>query len=389
MKKLAILGSTGSIGRQTLEVVRRNTGKFSVVALTAGHNIDLLRKQVSEFRPKMVALYSREKARQLKQELKGTETEVLEGEEGIVACAAYSESDLVVNGLVGISGLVPTFKAVEEGKDIALANKETLISGGEIIMSLAAKRKVNILPVDSEHSAIFQCIGNTPESQVKKILLTASGGPFRGRTREGLKHVTVQDALKHPNWKMGSKITVDSATLMNKGMEIIEARWLFNLEPEKIQVVIHPQSIIHSMVEFVDGSVLAQLGYPDMRIPIQYALTFPERIASGFSEFNPVKVGPLEFYPPDTDTFPSLKLAYAAMLEGGTMPAVMNGANEVAVESFLTGRLPFLGIPEVVEEVMNRHTTMYNPSLEDIIFWDKWSRREAVCIIKRGGGKYW
>lgn len=389
MKRIAVLGSTGSIGRQTLDVVRKNKDKFSVVALTARDNYDLLLEQIIEFKPKMVALLNRDKAKRLKIELQHEDIEVLEGEEGIISCSRDSESDLMVNGLVGISGLIPTLEAIKSGKDIALANKETLVAGGHLVTELAGKRKVKILPVDSEHSAIFQCIGVTPAEQVKKIILTASGGPFRGKKINQLKNVTIKDALKHPNWRMGNKVTIDSATLMNKGLEVIEAKWLFGIEPDKIEVVVHPQSIIHSMVEFVDGALIAQLGSPDMRIPIQYALTYPERMEGGFSTYNPVAAGNLEFYEPDTESFPCLRLAYEALKEGGTMPVVLNGANEIAVESFLAGAIPFVAIPKVVEKVMSKHHSREAPGIDEILHWDKWSRREASSFIEKEGGDRW
>lgn len=389
MKRIAVLGSTGSIGRQTLDVVRKNKDKFSVVALTARDNYDLLLEQIIEFKPKMVALLNRDKAKRLKIELQHEDIEVLEGEEGIISCSRDSESDLMVNGLVGISGLIPTLEAIKSGKDIALANKETLVAGGHLVTELAGKWKVKILPVDSEHSAIFQCIGVTPAEQVKKIILTASGGPFRGKKINQLKNVTIKDALKHPNWRMGNKVTIDSATLMNKGLEVIEAKWLFGIEPDKIEVVVHPQSIIHSMVEFVDGALIAQLGSPDMRIPIQYALTYPERMEGGFSTYNPVAAGNLEFYEPDTESFPCLRLAYEALKEGGTMPVVLNGANEIAVESFLAGAIPFVAIPKVVEKVMSKHHSREAPGIDEILHWDKWSRREASSFIEKEGGDRW
>ncbi len=385
MKRLAVLGSTGSIGRQTLEVVRKNPQRFKIVSLTAKENYRLLKEQVEEFKPPLAALLDKNKAEILKDQLKWNKVDVLAGEEGIEASAVYPECDMVVNGLVGISGLVPTIKAVEAGKDIALANKEALVAGGHLVMEKAARHNAKILPVDSEHSAVFQCIGQTHRSRVKRIILTASGGPFRGMETEALRKVRAEDALKHPNWSMGKKITIDSATLMNKGLEVIEAKWLFDLEPDEIQVVIHPQSIVHSMVEFIDGSVLAQLGWPDMKIPIQYALTYPERMPADVEVFNPAEAGCLEFYPPDTATFPCIKLAYDALREGGSMPVVLNGANEVAVDMFLKNKLAFTDIPEVVEKVMDMHTTARNPNLDEIMYWDGWSREKAVSIIKGDG----
>jgi len=388
MKRLAVLGSTGSIGKQTLDVVRKNPQRFRVVSLAAKENSGLLKKQIEEFKPEVVALFDKNKAKTLKNELEGSGVKVFEGPEGTVACAVHKDCDMVVNGLVGISGLVPTLKAIEEGKDIALANKETLVTGGHLVMKKASEKNVKILPVDSEHSAIFQCMGQTPGNQVKKIILTASGGPFWGKSAEELERVKVEDALKHPNWKMGNKITIDSATLMNKGLEVMEAKWLFDVHPDDIQVVIHPQSIVHSMVEFVDGSILAQMGLPDMRVPIQFALTYPVRVTANFSPINPVDIGRLEFYPPDIKTFRCLGLSYSALMEGGTMPVVLNGANEVAVEMFLKQRLSFSDIPSVVETVMGKHHSVNYPSLDDIIYWDEWSRKEAVSIIEKDGVRF-
>lgn len=390
MKSIAVLGSTGSIGQQTLQVVREMGGEFSVAALAARENDLLMLQQIREFNPKVAALLDEGRARRLKANLgESSRTVVLSGEDGIKSCITESGCDIVLNGMVGIAGLVPTLTALEAGKSVALANKESLVAGGQLVTGLSSRKGVKIIPVDSEHSAIFQCIGSTPSSQVKRLLLTASGGPFRDKSKEELKGVTPSQALKHPNWKMGKKITIDSATLMNKGLEVIEARWLFGMDADSIEVVIHPQSIVHSMVEMVDGAVLAQLGNPDMRLPIQYALTYPERMPSGIPRYDPVEAGKLEFFKPDLVTFPSLRLAYEALREGGTMTAVLNGANEAVVELFLKGALPFNSIPVVVERVLQKHNNHKNPCLDDIIYWDGWSRSQAVQMVEEDGEKFW
>ena len=390
MKKIAVLGSTGSIGRQTLQVVASRPEEFKIVSLAARENDSLMLEQIRQHKPSLVALLDEGKAQRLRQNLgEDVGTAVLGGEDGIIKCATESGCDMVVNGIVGMAGLIPTLKALEAGKDVALANKETLVTGGQLVMDLAAKKALDVIPVDSEHSAIFQCIGSTPVSQVSRLLLTASGGPFRGKNRTQLKNVTPSEALKHPNWRMGKKISIDSATLMNKGLEVIEARWLFGLGADRIEVVIHPQSIVHSMVEMVDGAVLAQLGNPDMRLPIQYALTYPERKPSGLPRYNPVLAGNLEFLRPDVESFPALRLAYQALEAGGTMTVVLNGANEVAVDLFLRGVISFNSMPAVVERVMEKHNNHKNPCLDDIIYWDVWSRQQAAAMVEREGDKYW
>jgi 1-deoxy-D-xylulose-5-phosphate reductoisomerase len=390
VKKIAILGSTGSIGQQALQVIKEMPGELCVVALAAKENDRLMLRQVNEYKPKIVALLEDSSAKRLADSLgENSRTKVLSGEEGIIKCITESGCDMVLNGMVGMAGLIPTLKALWAGKDIALANKETLVAGGQLVMDAAAQKNLRIIPVDSEHSAIFQCIGNTPASQVRRLILTASGGPFRGKTAKQLEGVTPSQALKHPNWSMGKKITIDSATLMNKGLEVIEAKWLFGMDSDRIEVVIHPQSIIHSMVEMVDGAVLAQLGNPDMRLPIQYALTYPERKPSSLPKYDPVRTGKLEFYEPDMENFPSLRLAYYALREGGTMTAVLNGANEAAVELFLKGEINFNAIPALVENVMNKHNNHKNPCLEDIMYWDGWSRQLAATLVMRDGEKYW
>ncbi len=389
MKKIAVLGSTGSIGRQTLQVVSAMPREYKIVALTAKENDRLMLKQIRRAKPSIVALLNYENAQRLRNALgDNRDTVVLDGEEGILKCITESGCDIVVNGMVGIAGLLPTLRAIEAGKDIALANKETLVAGGKLVMDRAMEKGVKIIPVDSEHSAIFQCIGDTPTSQISKLLLTASGGPFLGKTSKELKNVTPREAIKHPNWNMGKKISIDSATLMNKGLEVIEARWLFGLGADRIEVLVHPQSIVHSMVEMADGAVLAQLGVPDMRIPIQYALTYPDRRPTGLPQYDPVAAGSLEFFKPDMETFPALGLAYYALATGGSMPVVLNGANEIAVDRFLKGDIPFNYIPIIVEKVMEKHTVQKKLILKDILHWDIWSREQANAMIKKEGGKY-
>ena len=366
MKRIAILGSTGSIGTQTLEVVR-NHPDLQVTALAAGHNIDLLEKQVREFNPLIAGIGTREDAAELKLRLKDTGVKVVWGMEGLLEIAVMQEADVLVTAIVGMIGIRPTIAAIEAGKAIALANKETLVTAGHLIMPLAKQKKVPILPVDSEHSAIFQSLNGEPAGRVEKILLTASGGPFRGKRKEELASVRPEDALKHPNWSMGKKITIDSSTLVNKGLEVMEAKWLFGVELPQIQVVIHPQSIIHSMVEYVDGAVIAQLGMPDMKLPIQYALFYPDRRFMPGKRVNFYELGSLTFEKPDTEAFPGLKLAYRAMELGGSLPVVYNAANEKAVDLFLKEKIGYLQIPELIEEAMNRHIRIENPSVEEIL----------------------
>jgi 1-deoxy-D-xylulose-5-phosphate reductoisomerase len=375
-KRISILGSTGSIGTQTLDVVR-NLG-IKAVGLAANRNIDLLEKQILEFKPRAAAVGDERLAHELEMRLAGNGTRIFSGIEGFKKIAALEESDTVVTSIVGIAGLVPTMEAIRNGKNIALANKETLVTAGELVTAEALRQGIKIIPVDSEHSAIFQCINGNNRSDISKIILTASGGPFRGRKRNELNCVKVEDALKHPNWSMGRKITIDSATLMNKGLEVIEARWLFGIDPSNIQVLIHPQSVIHSAVEYVDGSVIAQLGAPDMRIPIQYALTYPDRRSNSFSRINLLDTGRLTFEEPDVEAFPCLRLAFEALKAGGTMPAAMNAANEAAVGMFLEGEIGFMDIPAIIEKVMDEHSTNINPLLEDIIEVDRWARSTAA-----------
>ena len=366
MKKIAILGSTGSIGTQTLEIVRENKD-IEVLGMAAGSNVQLLEKQIREFSPKLVAVWTEEKARELKERIRDLDVRVVCGMEGLIEVAVIPEIEILVTAIVGMIGIRPTIAAIEAGKDIALANKETLVTAGHIIMPLAAKMGVKILPVDSEHSAIFQSLNGERQNRIAKILLTASGGPFRGKKRAELAHVTLEDALKHPNWSMGRKITVDSATLVNKGLEVMEAKWLFDVELEQIQVVVHPQSVIHSMVEYEDGAVIAQLGTPDMRLPIQYALYYPNRRSLSGKRLNFYELGSLTFEEPDMETFQGLSLAMKAMKAGGNMPTVFNAANERAVAMFLEKKIGFWNIPEIIEASMEHVDFRENPSLEKIL----------------------
>jgi len=375
VERISVLGSTGSIGVQTLDVAKNLNIK--VEGLAANKNIELLEKQAWEFKPRIVAVMDENMAEVLRSRLKDTSIEVAGGVEGLKKVASVEGAQTVVSAIVGIAGLVPTMEAIKNGKNIALANKETLVTAGSIVMAEAQKRKVEIFPVDSEHSAIFQCLMGNNKEDVSKIILTASGGPFRGRKRDELKNVTVKEALKHPNWSMGSKITIDSATMMNKGLEVIEARWLFDVSLDRIEVLIHPQSIVHSMVEFRDGSIMAQLGSPDMRLPIQLALTYPKRLMNGFSKLDLIKNNTLTFEAPDTEAFPCLKLAYEALRIGGTMPAVLNAANEEAVRLFLEEKIGFLEIPQIIERVMTSHTVEDTPDLDDIIKMDLWAREKV------------
>ena len=365
-KTIAILGSTGSIGTQTLEVVREN-GDIQVAALSAGANITLLEKQIREFHPRLVAVWDKEKATELKTKVADLNVEVVSGMDGLLELAVLPEADILVTAIVGMIGIRPTIAAIKAGKDIALANKETLVTAGHLIMPLARENGVKILPVDSEHSAIFQAIQGSQQTEIHKLLITASGGPFRGKKREELEYVQVEDALKHPNWAMGRKITIDSATLVNKGLEVMEARWLFDVELDQIQVVVQPKSIIHSMVEFVDGAVLAQLGTPDMKLPIQYALYYPERryLPGDRLDFSALKE--ITFDNPDMETFRGLPLAIQASRLGGSMPTVFNAANERAVAKFLNKEIGFLDIYRIIEEAMQRHEIIENPELEQIL----------------------
>ena len=366
MKRISILGSTGSIGTQTLEIVRENDD-LEVVALVANTNIKLLEKQIREFKPSVVAVFNEEKAIELKENIKDLDIEVLAGMDGMIACATIDKADVVVTAVVGMIGIRPTIEAIKAGKEIALANKETLVTAGHIIMPLAKEKNVNIYPVDSEHSAIFQSINGENIKQIKQILLTASGGPFRGRKTEELEGIKPEDALKHPNWSMGRKITIDSATMVNKGLEVIEAKWLFDVDFDQIKVVVHPQSIVHSMVEYIDGAVMAQLGMPDMKLPIQYALYYPERRIMNNDKLDFYKVSNLTFEEPDMETFRGLKLAYEVGKKGGSLPTVYNAANERAVAMFLDNKIEFLDIYKIIEECVKNHTNIDNPTLEQIL----------------------
>ncbi|MEZ3504412.1 MAG: 1-deoxy-D-xylulose-5-phosphate reductoisomerase [Lachnospiraceae bacterium] len=366
MKKIAILGSTGSIGTQTLEVARANQD-LEITALAAASNVKLLEKQIREFHPSLAAVWTEEKAKELKTMVADLDVRIVAGMEGLLEVARHPEADLVVTAVVGMIGIRPTIEAMKAGKDIALANKETLVTAGHIIMPLAEECGVKILPVDSEHSAIFQCLNGENRRQLHKIWLTASGGPFRGRKKEELKNVQVEDALKHPNWSMGRKITIDSATLVNKGLEMMEARWLFGVEPKDIQIVVQPKSIIHSMAEFVDGAVIAQLGTPDMRLPIQYALYYPDRRYLPGDRLDFWSLNQITFEKPDTENFPGLRLAFDAASAGGSLPTVYNAANERAVALFLDRRIGFLDIPEIIGSCMETHRVIDAPTVEQIL----------------------
>lgn len=366
MKKIAILGSTGSIGTQTLDVVRNNKD-LQVVSLVAGSNIDLLEQQIVEFQPKMVAVWDEKKALELKSRLNTTNVEVLSGMDGMTACAVEAEVEMVVAAVVGMIGITPTIAAIKAKKDIALANKETLVTAGHIIMPLIKEYGVHLLPVDSEHSAIFQSLNGEHGNKISRILLTASGGPFRGKKREELVNIQVEDALKHPNWAMGRKITIDSSTMVNKGLEVMEAKWLFDVDIDSIEVVVQPQSVIHSMVEYEDGAVIAQLGTPDMRLPIQYALYYPERRTLPGDRLDFKQLSKLDFMAPDLDTFRGLALAYEVGRKGGSMPTVYNAANEKAVAMFLDRKIGYLDIIEVIEYALSTHQWVQNPSIDEIL----------------------
>lgn len=396
MKRIAVLGSTGSIGTQALDILEQYPHEYKIAALSANENIDLLEKQALRYRPAKLGVVNAEKAEMLRRRIP-PEIEVLSGRQALTELASMPDIDTVLMSVVGISGLEATIAALESGNDVALANKETLVAGGQLVMDTARRSRTRILPVDSEHSAIFQCLqgarlqvsaesdtsvranrfwspGEPFSPAVRKILLTASGGPFRGYDSERLQHVRVSDALRHPRWDMGKKVTIDSATLMNKGLEVIEAKWLFSLELEQIEVLIHPQSIIHSMVEYADGSVIAQMGMPDMRLPILYAFTWPDRLPTSLPAVNFLELGSLTFEKPDTSLFPCLALAFEAARIGGTMPAVLNAANEIAVQKFLEETIPFAGIPQLAERAMSVHRAVPNPSLPDILEADRETR---------------
>ena len=379
MKKIAVLGSTGSIGTQTLDIVRAN-GDIRVESVAAGSNIGLLEAQIREFHPRIAAVWNEEKAKELSVRVADTRTKVLSGKEGIIAAATAEKADIVVTGIVGMIGIEPTIAAIRCGKDIALANKETLVCAGHLIMPLAKERGVRILPVDSEHSAIFQCLHGNRQQDVDKLLITASGGPFRGKKKEDLEAVTLQDALKHPNWAMGQKITIDSSTMVNKGLEVMEAHWLFGVDYDRIQVVVQPQSIIHSMVQFVDGAVLAQLGTPDMRVPIEYALFYPERRSLAGDRLDFSTLQSIQFEKPDYETFRGLKLALEAGKTGGSMPTVFNAANERAVALFLKEQIRYTDIVKIIETCMDRHVLIEHPALEEILETEQWVYHEIERI---------
>ena len=366
MKKIAILGSTGSIGTQTLEVVREN-GDIEVLALAAGSNIMLLEAQIREFGSKLAAVWSEEKARELKSRIRDLDVRVVSGMDGLLEVAAMPEAEILVTAIVGMIGIRPTIEAIKAGKDIALANKETLVTAGHIIMPLAKERGVSILPVDSEHSAIFQSLQGGQQKALHKILLTASGGPFRGKTRAELEEIQVEDALKHPNWEMGKKITIDSSTMVNKGLEVIEAKWLFGVRVDQVEVVVQPQSIIHSMVEYADGAIIAELGTPDMKLPIQYALYYPERRYLPGKRLDFSQLSQITFEKPDMETFYGLKLAFEAGRKGGSLPTVLNAANEAAVAMFLERKIKYLQIPEMIRCCMERHQNIADPTVEQIL----------------------
>mmetsp|Transcript_27625 Transcript_27625/g.12861 ORF Transcript_27625/g.12861 Transcript_27625/m.12861 type:complete len:384 (-) Transcript_27625:1739-2890(-) len=382
MKNLAILGSTGSIGINSIKVVQMFPDRFRVKSLAAGNNVEVLAKQIIELKPDIVVVYDKERAAQLRNLLPlGLSVKIKTGEKGYMEAASYGPVDTVISAIVGSAGLMPTIAAIDAGKDIALANKETLVMAGEFIMRKAKSKGINILPVDSEHSAIFQCLLGQHKKDLKKILLTASGGPFRKRLKDTFDSITPADALNHPTWNMGRKISIDSATLMNKGFEVIEAKWLFDVCQDKIEVLIHPQSIIHSMVAFIDGSVIAQLGVTDMKCAIAYAISYPQRLPIKQELLDFVNIGGLTFEHPDITKFPCLKLAYEASMEGKTMPAVLNAANEVAVYSFLKDYISFEKIPEIISKAMDKHTVCSMPNIEDIIEADRWARETATDLL--------
>ena len=385
MKNISILGSTGSIGVNTLDVIGRNLSRFNVVALAAGKNLSLLKRQITTFKPDVVSVIDDDHAYQLREMLgySAATTKVLSGEDGCREIASWKKADMVVSAIAGAAGLSPTIAAVDAGKDIALANKETMVMAGELVVERAASCGVSIIPVDSEHNAIFQCLAGHNRKEVKRIILTASGGPFLYLPQEQFANITLEDALRHPNWEMGRKITIDSASMMNKGLEVIEARWLFDMDVNSIDVCIHPQSIVHSMVEYVDGSVIAQMGVPDMRGPISYALYYPERLEGAVDTLDLCSIGTLEFLHPDRAKFPALELAYEAAERGGSAPTVLNASNEVAVEAFIEDRIGFEDIPRVIQEVLDSHLTRELGSIKDVLEADGWGRIRAGEIVEK------
>jgi 1-deoxy-D-xylulose-5-phosphate reductoisomerase len=382
-KRIAILGSTGSIGTQTLEVIEQNPDHFEVEVLTANNNVDLLVQQAKKFKPNMVVVANECRYEFVRDALNNEPVKVFAGREAMNQIVQIDSVDMVMSALVGYAGLMPTLQAIKAGKQIALANKETLVVAGEIITHEAVKNNVSIYPVDSEHSAIFQCLAGEHMNEIEKIYLTASGGPFRGFNREQLAKVTTDEALKHPNWNMGAKITIDSASMMNKGFEVIEAKWLFDLTPQQIEVVVHPQSIVHSLVQFRDGSIKAQLGLPDMKLPIQYALHFPRRLASSFKRFSFLDYPCLTFEQPDTKIFRNLALAFEALNQGGNMPCILNAANEVVVQAFLEGKISFAAMPDIIGESMQKMNFIKNPVLDDYMQTDKETRLLTASLIKQ------
>lgn len=384
MKKISILGSTGSIGVQTLEVCR-NLKDIKVEAITANSSIDKIEEQIKEFKPKLVSIMDNDKAEELKERLSKTaygNIKVMSGMDGLVEAATMDSADTVVVSVVGNIGIKPTYEAIECKKEIALATKEVMVSGGNLITGKLKEKGVRILPIDSEHSAIFQSLQGNSMNKIRRIILTASGGPFRGRKKAELINVTAAQALKHPNWSMGAKITIDSASMMNKGLEVIEAKWLFDVDVDQIQVVVHPQSILHSAVEYEDGAVIGQMGVPDMKVPISYALTYPNRVENGFEKLDITKVGTLTFEEPDTETFECLSLAYKAIKAGGTMPAVLNAANEIAVAAFLKGNIGFMDIPRIIKNTMENHKVIHNYNIDELLAADSWGRSYAAKILK-------
>ncbi|RJQ45987.1 MAG: 1-deoxy-D-xylulose-5-phosphate reductoisomerase [Nitrospiraceae bacterium] len=380
MKKISILGSTGSIGKSTIDVIKNHPDKFRIVGLAARNNVVLLEEQIRFFKPEIAAVYDDEAAETLRR--KKLPVEILSGEDGIIRVATHAEADTVVSAIVGSAGLVPTHEAIKSGKDIALATKEALVMAGSIIMNEAAKKNVRILPVDSEHSAVFQCLHGRDMNEVDKVVLTASGGPFLGKDIAELDSVTPEDALKHPTWDMGRKISIDSATLMNKGLEVIEACWLFDLPPEKVEVILHPQSIVHCMVKFVDGSMIAHMSVPDMKGPISYALSYPERFGGVIPKVDLAEVRDLTFFRPDEKKYPALQLTYAALRAGGTMPCVMNAANEIAVEAFLESKIAFTSITRVVSMTMTAHKVQKTDSIDTVISSSGWAKETAKDIVE-------
>jgi len=380
MKKISLLGSTGSIGANVLDVVERNPEKFQIFGMSAGNNVDLFAKQIRKFKPRVVALFDTKKIPTLKEQIADLDIEILSGEEGSIAVATLPEVDVVVSGVMGSAGLLPAIHALKSGKNLALANKETLVIAGELVLREAKKTNSQIIPIDSEHSAIFQVLNGEKKEQIKKIILTASGGPFRTFSLDQMETVTVKDALKHPNWDMGAKITIDSSTMMNKGLEYIEAKWLFGVNTP-VEIIVHAQSIIHSMIEFVDTSIIAQLGIPDMRVPIAYALTYPDRFECDLPSLDLTTMGNLTFEAPDLERFPCLRLAIDAMEIGKTMPAVLNAANEIAVQAFLEELIPYKDIAELIRMVMQNHNPAPLKELQDVLIADRWAREETTKLV--------